>query len=173
MQPTNQLILAHFLNDLLLSALNCQPSLPVLKMSMAKPSLFFLSNQMRKRLVIMFACWTTDVYLRREHHTEALVLPAYISAVCVYREVFQMCPASRDTGKGRVVFKKLTSGRLNIPFTGPDPSFAFCCGQFRLTCQLNGGSTSSNYIGGFPFYFPVQCCLLHKLFFSQFRHLGY
>lgn len=30
-----------------------------------------------------------------------------------------------DTGKGRVVFKKLAIARLIIPFTGPDPSFAF------------------------------------------------
>lgn len=32
---------------------------------------------------------------------------------------------SRDSGKGCVVFKKLAISRLNIPFAGPDPSFAF------------------------------------------------
>ena len=34
-------------------------------------------------------------------------------------------PVPCDSEKGRVVFKKHAIGRLNIPFTGPDPSFAF------------------------------------------------
>ncbi len=61
-----------------------------------------------------------------EHHKAILVtLVSLLHFSVRFIGKFSGLPEPCESGKGRVVFKKLAIGRLNIPFTGPDPSFAF------------------------------------------------
>lgn len=80
--------------------------------------------------MIMFSCSDYRRHIQfsdGEHHTVILVpLVSLLPLACMF--IGKFFRSSRDhvtQGKGRVVFKKLAIVRLNIPFTGPDPSFAF------------------------------------------------
>lgn len=102
-------------------------------MPIVKLSHYFLLYDLKKARMVIMCSGRLEWYFDGERHTAIGVpLVSLLHLPGCLQGSFSDLPEPCDSGIGCVVLKKLAIGRLNIPFTGPDPLFAFAVATLGL-----------------------------------------